>query len=80
MVSQTHEKLLSVKISTVHSYVDMKIYTLSLTKAYIVRFQKWKKIMDLFSSTFVSFNIKYNILPNLDENDTVFLYREQNEQ
>ena len=47
---------------------------------YIVRFQKWKKMMDLFSSTFGSFNIKCNILPNLDENDTLFLYREQNEQ
>ena len=47
---------------------------------YIVQFQKWKKMMDLFSSTFGSFNITCDILPNLDENDTLFLYREQNKQ
>ena len=36
--------------------------------------------MDLFSSTFGNFNIMCDILPNLDENDAFFLYREQNEQ
>ena len=37
-------------------------------------------MMDLFSSTFGSFIATCDILPNLDENDTLFLYREQNEQ
>ena len=37
-------------------------------------------MMDLFSSTFGSFIVVCDILPNLDENDTLFLYREQNEQ
>ena len=33
-----------------------------------------------FSSTFRSFYVMCDILPNLDENETLFLYREQNEQ
>ena len=37
-------------------------------------------MMDLFSSTFGTFILMCDTLPNLDENDTLFLNREQNEQ
>ena len=46
------------------------------TDSYIVQFQKWKKMMDLFSYTFGSFYVICNSLPNLDENDTLFLLYE----
>ena len=39
MVSQTHKNLLSERISTVHSYIRMKIYTSSLTKVHTIHYK-----------------------------------------
>jgi len=66
-LSQTRPSLLGgVQISDTYNY-----YTVI---AYIVCFQKWKKMMDLFSSTFGRFLRLYNCIPKMDGYMTHFSY------